>query len=106
MPLVEATRVLNVVFKQSGGLVWKNWPMNRTRRANAKKRHCRISQVEAVIKACSNAPPKVEKLHVQKMKGEGQVKEFNYLFSFCRENVQQLSRTITNLNQKSGRANF
>jgi hypothetical protein len=40
-----ATRVMEVVIKRSGGLVWKNWPMNHTRRANAKKRHVRLRQV-------------------------------------------------------------
>jgi hypothetical protein len=39
------SRVMEVVIKQSGGLVWKNWPMNHTRRANAKKRHVRLRQV-------------------------------------------------------------
>lgn len=39
------TKVMQVVFKQTGGLVWKNWPMNHTRRANAKKRHRRLRQV-------------------------------------------------------------
>ncbi|KAG0581712.1 hypothetical protein M758_3G009200 [Ceratodon purpureus] len=52
-----ATRVMEVVIKRSGGLVWKNWPMNHTRRANAKKRHVRLQQVEAVLKACATSPP-------------------------------------------------
>ncbi|XP_024377490.1 uncharacterized protein [Physcomitrium patens] len=52
-----ATRVMEVVIKRSGGLVWKNWPMNHTRRANAKKRHVRLQQVEAVLKACAAPPP-------------------------------------------------
>ncbi|KAH9535914.1 hypothetical protein CY35_17G079200 [Sphagnum magellanicum] len=51
------SRVMEVVIKQSGGLVWKNWPMNHTRRANAKKRHVRLRQVESVLKACAGPAP-------------------------------------------------
>ncbi|BBN10733.1 hypothetical protein MPTK1_5g05950 [Marchantia polymorpha subsp. ruderalis] len=56
MVFFAATRRMEVVIKRTGGLVWKNWPMNHTRRANAKKRHVRLSQVEAVLKACAVEP--------------------------------------------------
>ncbi|KAG6556524.1 hypothetical protein Mapa_001850 [Marchantia paleacea] len=56
MVFFAATRKMEVVIKRTGGLVWKNWPMNHTRRANAKKRHVRLSQVEDVLKACAVEP--------------------------------------------------
>ncbi|KAL2608188.1 hypothetical protein R1flu_026761 [Riccia fluitans] len=56
MGFFAATRPMEVVIKRTGGLVWKNWPMNHTRRANAKKRHIRLAQVEAVLRACSAEP--------------------------------------------------
>ncbi|KAI5058405.1 hypothetical protein GOP47_0026575 [Adiantum capillus-veneris] len=52
-----ATRVLQIVKKTTGGLVWKQWPMNSTRRANVKKRSRRVAQVEAILKACDGPPP-------------------------------------------------
>eukprot|EP00250_Pteridium_aquilinum_P000132 c10148_g1_i1 orf=540-797(-) len=54
-----ATRVLQIVKKTTGGLVWKQWAMNSTRRANVKKRARRVAQVEAILKACEGPPPSV-----------------------------------------------
>eukprot|EP00850_Spirogloea_muscicola_P023613 SM000372S13689 [mRNA] locus=s372:77302:77995:- [translate_table: standard] len=54
---MQASRPVLQVFKRTGGLVWKNWPMNHTRRANAKERHRRLQKVDAVLKACAGPPP-------------------------------------------------
>ncbi|KAI3423117.1 uncharacterized protein J3R85_011434 [Psidium guajava] len=52
------TRVMEIVKKHdSGGLVWKRIKLTSTRKANAKKRLLRVWQNEAVLKACSEAPP-------------------------------------------------
>ncbi|KAG8365831.1 hypothetical protein BUALT_Bualt17G0012800 [Buddleja alternifolia] len=67
------TRVLEIVKKHdSGGLVWKRIKLTPTRKANAKKRLPYVSssrpplwdwevnlnsQNEAVLRACSEAPP-------------------------------------------------
>lgn len=56
MGLGQPTRVLSEVFKQTGGLVWKIWPLNHTRRANAKARNRRIQQVEAILRLGSQPP--------------------------------------------------
>ncbi|KAL8249968.1 hypothetical protein R6Q59_006836 [Mikania micrantha] len=51
------TRVMEIVKKHdSGGLVWKRIKLTNTRKANAKKRILRVSQNEAVLRACSEAP--------------------------------------------------
>ncbi|KAH7289840.1 hypothetical protein KP509_30G020700 [Ceratopteris richardii] len=52
-----ATRIVEIVKKTTGGLVWKQWAMNRTRRANVKKRARRVAQVEAIMRACEGPPP-------------------------------------------------
>ncbi|KAH0728053.1 hypothetical protein KY290_003749 [Solanum tuberosum] len=52
------TRVMEIVKKHdSGGLVWKRIKLTSTRKANAKKRLRRVWQNEAVLRACSEAPP-------------------------------------------------
>ncbi|VFQ60912.1 unnamed protein product [Cuscuta campestris] len=52
------TRVMEIVKKHdSGGLVWKRIKLTTTRKANAKKRLRRVWQNEAVLRACSEAPP-------------------------------------------------
>eukprot|EP00271_Cylindrocystis_brebissonii_P006135 TRINITY_DN1872_c0_g1_i1.p2 TRINITY_DN1872_c0_g1~~TRINITY_DN1872_c0_g1_i1.p2 ORF type:complete len:103 (-),score=19.69 TRINITY_DN1872_c0_g1_i1:434-742(-) len=56
MGFIRASPVLAIVFKKTGGLVWKEWPMNHTRRANSKERLKRVRQVEAVLRVCSQAP--------------------------------------------------
>eukprot|EP00897_Mesotaenium_endlicherianum_P001475 jgi/Mesen1/1355/ME000013S00847 len=60
MALGEASRVLQQVFKQTGGLVWKNWPMNHTRRANAKKRALRVAKTEALLRASAHLPEEIK----------------------------------------------
>ncbi|GAQ90769.1 hypothetical protein KFL_006820070 [Klebsormidium nitens] len=50
------TRVLEVVKKQTGGLLWKVQRMTKTRRANAKARHARTHQVEDILRACAQEP--------------------------------------------------
>ncbi|KAL3675959.1 hypothetical protein R1sor_025907 [Riccia sorocarpa] len=74
MGFFAATRPMEVVIKRTGGLVWKNWPMNHTRRANAKKRHIRLAQVESILRACS-ADPAAGKMQVQQQQQEEQRKE-------------------------------
>ncbi|PWA89606.1 hypothetical protein CTI12_AA109840 [Artemisia annua] len=52
------TRVMEIVKKHdSGGLLWKRIKLTSTRKANAKKRIRRVWQNEAVLRACSEAPP-------------------------------------------------
>ncbi|KAI7727281.1 hypothetical protein M8C21_026942 [Ambrosia artemisiifolia] len=52
------TRVMEIVKKHdSGGLLWKRIKLTTTRKANAKKRIHRVWQNEAVLRACSEAPP-------------------------------------------------
>ncbi|PWA88454.1 hypothetical protein CTI12_AA118960 [Artemisia annua] len=52
------TRVMEIVKKHdSGGLLWKRIKLTTTRKANAKKRIRRVWQNEAVLRACSEAPP-------------------------------------------------
>ncbi|GJU96598.1 hypothetical protein Tco_1321354 [Tanacetum coccineum] len=52
------TRVMEIVKKNdSGGLLWKRIKLTTTRKANAKKRIRRVWQNEAVLRACSEAPP-------------------------------------------------
>ncbi|CAM6082888.1 unnamed protein product [Calypogeia fissa] len=76
MAVFSGTTPLQVVIKRTGGLVWKNWPMNHTRRANAKARHIRLAQVEAILRACSQPPPtsanaqmsKQEEMHEERSK--------------------------------------
>ncbi|XP_024528925.1 uncharacterized protein LOC112345778 [Selaginella moellendorffii] len=55
--MVQFTNVLQIVKKITGGLVWKKWKMNDTRKANRRRRLIRIHQVEAIIKACKGPPP-------------------------------------------------
>ncbi|KAJ0430970.1 hypothetical protein HanRHA438_Chr17g0839351 [Helianthus annuus] len=52
------TRVMEIVKKHdSGGLLWKRIKLTTTRKLNAKKRIQRVWQNEAVLRACSQAPP-------------------------------------------------
>ncbi|CAH9080292.1 unnamed protein product [Cuscuta europaea] len=60
------TRVMEIVKKHdSGGLVWKRIKLTTTRKANAKKRLRRVWQNEAVLRACSEAPPSETTTHVE-----------------------------------------
>eukprot|EP01018_Ginkgo_biloba_P019630 Gb_17500 [translate_table: standard] len=57
MLLGAPTRVLQIVKKESGGLLWKKIKLNHTRKANAKKRLQRVWQNEAVLRACAGPTP-------------------------------------------------
>ncbi|KAL4192054.1 hypothetical protein AMTRI_Chr06g170320 [Amborella trichopoda] len=56
MGFFAPTRVMEIVKKQTGGLLWKRIKLTTTRKANAKKRLLRVWQNEAVLKACSEPP--------------------------------------------------